>query len=256
MIIGDEESAGNDEKLKVLVSVEVPEPEQISPLLIELHRPMKVCLLGTYLVPEQTAPEQARDQVESETSASLDEVAAAFDEAGVEVEAELLFVPDRLEAVERTAVERNCHAILLLKPVYSLERILAAVRPGPMATRVINVLGGLMENGTYRATLLYVAPEEEDAEDGEAAKREEPRREMELLRRELVEEEGVDGDRIETRLAVADDAESVVEEAAREHDVVIIGETEPSVRDTVFGDFSRRLADDTDRPVLVVRREL
>ncbi len=256
MIIGDEESAGNDEKLRVLVSVEVPDPEQISPLLIELHRPMKVCLLGTYLVPEQTAPEQAREQVESETSTSLDEVAAAFAEAGVEVGSELVFVPDRLEAVERTAVEQGCHAILLAKPVYSLERILAAVRPGPMATRVINVLAGLMQNGTYRATLLYVASEKEDAEEEEEADREEPRREMELLRRELVREEGVDGDRIEMRLAVDDDPEGVVEEAAREHDVVVIGETEPSVRQTIFGDFSRRLADGTDRPVLVVRREL
>lgn len=256
MTVDDEESAAEDEKLKVLVSVEVPDPEQISPLLIELNRPMKVCLLGTYLVPEQTAPEQAREQAEPEISTSLDEVAASFDEAGVEVETDLVFVPDRIEAVERTAVERSCHAILLLKPVYSLERILAAVRPGPMATRIINVLADLMQNPKYRATLLYVAPEVEDTEDEGEAKREEARREMDLLKRELVEEEGVDGDRIEMRLAVDDDAESVVEEAAREHDMVLIGETEPSVRKRIFGDFSRRLADDIDSPVLVVRREL
>lgn len=241
------------EKLSVLVTVDVPDPEQISPLLIEMLEPLRVCLLGTYVVPEQTAPEQAREQFESETSASLEEVAAVFDGAGVEVESQLVFVPDRLEAAERTAVEQDCHAVLLVKPVYSLKRILAAVRPGPMDTRILHVLGDLLRGTDYSATLLYVAPEDEEegGEDGRTS-----RREMRLLERELVEQEGVDADRIATRVAVGDDPEPVVEEAARDHDVVLIGETKPSVEEKIFGSFSRRLADDTDRPVLVVRREL
>lgn len=245
---------GEDEgKLRVLVSVDVPDPEQISPLLIELLRPLRVCLLGTYVVPEQTAPEQAREQFESETSASLGEVAAVFDDAGVEVERQLVFVPDKLEAAERTAVEQDCHAVLLVKPVYSLKRILAAVRPGPMDRRILHVLGDLLRGTDYSATLLYVAAEEND-EGGEGGR--ESRREVRLLERELVEQEGVDADRIATRVAVSDDPEPVVEEAARDHDVVLIGETKPSVQEKIFGGFSRRLADGTDRPVLVVRREL
>lgn len=243
------------EKLKVLVAVDVPDPEQISPLLIELHRPLGVCLLGTYVVPEQTAPEQAREQFEAQASESLEEVADAFREAGVDIETELLFVPDRLEAVERTAVERDCHAVLLVKPVYRLERILAAVRPGPMATRVLNVLGDVLRDTDHRATLLYVAPENGDEDDAENGQ-DRARRELELLRRELVEEHRVEGDRVEVRLAVEDDAEPVVEETARDHDLVIIGETEPSVREEIFGDFSRRLADATEKPTLIVRREL
>jgi len=240
------------DKLRVLVSVDVPDPEQISPLLIEMLEPLRVCLLGTYVVPEQTAPEQAREQFESETSAALEEVAAVFDDAGVEVERQVVFVPDRLEAAERTAVEQDCHAVLLVKPVYSLKRILAAVRPGPMDTRILHVLGDLLRDTDYSATLLYVAPEEEgEEEDGRTS-----RKEMRLLERELVEQEGVDADRIATRVAVGDDPEPVVEEAARDHDVVLIGETKPSVQEKIFGSFSRRLADDTDRPVLVVRREL
>lgn len=239
------------DKLSVLVSVDVPDPEQISPLLIEMLEPLRVHLLGTYVVPEQTAPEQAREQFESETSASLEEVAAVFDDAGVEVERQLVFVPDSLEAAERTAVEQDCHAVLLVKPVYSLKRILAAVRPGPMDTRILHVLGDLLRDTDYSATLLYVAPEEEGEEDGRTS-----RKEMRLLERELVEQEGVDADRIATRVAVGDDPEPVVEEAARDHDVVLIGETKPSVQEKIFGSFSRRLADDTDRPVLVVRREL
>lgn len=196
-------------KLRILVAVDVPAPEQISQLLIELQRPLKVCLLGTYSVPEQTAREQHGEKA----SSALDEVADAFRATGVEVETEFVFTPNVLDAVERTAVDRGCHAILLLEPVYRMERILAALRPDPLATRIARLLADLLRGTDLRATLLHVIGEDDDPED-------------------------------------------VVAGAASVHDVVLIGETEPSLRDAVLGDFSRRLADDADTPVIVVRREL
>lgn len=237
------------EKLRILVAVRVPEPEQISPLLIELYRPLEVCLLGLYAVPDQTAPGQARKQFGEEAAASLREVAGAFREAGVEVESELVFTADELQTVERIVVERDCHAVVLLKPAYELESILAALRPGPMATRILHFLGELLCDTDYHATLLYV-PEEGEETPGEA------RRELELLERELLERDGVEGKQLETRLATDGDREEAVIEAGGDHDLVLIGETEPSVREKVFGDFSRRLADEADVPVIVVRREL
>lgn len=240
-----------EEKLKVLVAVRVPEPEQISPLLIELYRPLRVCLLGLYEVPDQTAPEQAREQFGNEAGASLQEVAGAFRSEGVEVETELVFTPDELETVERTAVDRDCHAVVLLRPAYEIDSILAALRPGPMATRVLHFLAELLRGTDYRATLLHVAGEGEGLEE-----QEEERRELELLQRELLGQEGIDADRVTTRLAIDENREAAVLAAAREHDLVLIGETEPTVREKVFGDFSRRLADEADVPVMVVRREL
>lgn len=236
------------EKLEILVAVDVPAPEQISQLLIELQRPLKVCLLGTYSVPEQTAPEQAREQHGELAGSALEEVADAFRASGVEVETELVFTPDVLDSVERTAVERGCHAILLLEPAYQMERILAALRPGPLATRIARLLAELLRGTDLGATLLHVMDEDDDPDRG--------RRELERLERELIEEGGVAAEQVETRLEVDDDPEKVVAEAADGHDVVLIGETEPSLRDTVLGDFARRLSDDTDTPVIVVRREL
>lgn len=235
------------EKLKILVAVRVPEPEQISPLLIELYRPLRVCLLGLYAVPEQTVPEQAREQFGDEAAASLREVAGAFRESGVEVETELVFTADELQTVERVVVERDCHAVVLLKPTYELRSILAALRPGPMATRILLFLAELLRDTDYRATLLYVP--------GKAGEGEEARRELDLLQRELLDQEGVGEEQVDLALETADREEVVVEAAGR-HDVVLIGETEPSIREEVFGDFSRRLADEADVPVIVVRREL
>lgn len=194
-----------EEKLRILVAVRVPEPEQISPLLIELYRPLKVFLLGLYGVPDQT--------------------------------------------VERVVVERDCHAVVLLKPGYELHDILAALRPGPMATRILHFLAELLADTDYRATLLYVP-------DAEGEEVEEARRELELLQRELLEREGIGADRVETELGADEDREEAVLEAAGRHDLVLVGETEPSVREEIFGDFSRRLADEADVPVIVVRREL
>lgn len=236
------------EKLEILVAVDVPDPEQISQLLIEVQRPLKVCLLGTYSVPEQTAPEQAREQHGEKAGSALEEVADAFRACGVEVETELVFTPDVLDTVERTALERGCHAILLLEPAYRMERVLAAHRPGPVATRIAHFLAELLRGTDLRATLLHVIGEDDDRDRG--------RHELEQLRRELVEVGGVAGDRVEARLEIDDDPDDAVADAASEHDLVLVGETEPSLRDAVFGDFSRRLADDTDTPVIVVRRVL
>lgn len=237
-----------EEKLRILVAVDVPGPEQISPLLIQLYRPLTVCLLGMYEVPDQTAPEQAREQFGDEALASLREVASAFRSSGAEVETELVFTPDELETVERTAVERDCHAVLLLKPAYRLDRLLAALRPGPLATRTLRFLAELLRDTDYRATLLHVVEEGEDPAES--------RRELEFLLRELLEREGVEADRVEMRVETGGDRNETILSAAADHDVVLVGETEPSVREKIFGDFSRRLADATDTPVIVIRREL
>lgn len=239
---------GPEEKLRILVAVDVPRPEQISHLLMELQRPLTVSLLGVYLVPDQTVPDQAREQFGPEAEEALEDVAHAFREAGVEVETDLVFTPDRLETVERTALERGCHAILLQKPAYELERLLFAVRPGPLADRIVRLLAELLEDPRLRATLLYVLEEEVDPDEA--------RRDLEVLQRHLLEGEGVEAERVEIRVVTGEDREEAVLAAAAEHDAVVVGETDPSVRDSIFGDFARQLADATEKPVIVVRREV
>ena len=59
------------------------EPAPIAPRLTALMGSLKVILVGWYAVPEQTSPEQARDQFEGEAQAALDRTAQAFRDAGV-----------------------------------------------------------------------------------------------------------------------------------------------------------------------------
>lgn len=232
------------EPARVLVTVEVPSPEQLPPVLIELLRPFDVVLLGWYALPDQTAPEQAREQFGEDCEESLASVAAAFREHGTEVETELVFSPDRVETVERTAAERPVEAVLLTRPSYRMERVLVAVRDPSLGREIVDFVAAMLLDRARRVELLRVV----DEEDAPRA-----RRAMLDLEERLLSASGLDPEMVRARIEVGTDPASVLLRAADDHDLVVIGETEPTIRERIFGDFARRLGDEAELPVLVVR---
>ena len=53
----------------------------------------------------------------------------------------------------------------------------------------------------------------------------------------------------------AETQESELLDLADDHDFVVMGESEPSVRERVVGDLPNRVNERTGKPVLTVRRE-
>ncbi|MFC6737215.1 hypothetical protein ACFQEQ_13320, partial [Halolamina salina] len=92
---------------KVLVPVEVLEGESLSVPLVEFLAPTEVVLLGYHVLPEQTPTEQASMQFEDRAHAAIDEIAAAFREAGREVETRVAFTHDRDATVDGVASETD-----------------------------------------------------------------------------------------------------------------------------------------------------
>ncbi|MDX1568452.1 MAG: universal stress protein [Longimicrobiales bacterium] len=231
----------------VLVEVELPEPVELAPRLVEVIGSLRVVLLGSYLVPEQTAPEQARDQLEEECAQVLDALVAELEEAGADVDAHMVFTPDLLDTAARVAREEDCDAILLARPLPRLERILVPLRGAHHLRPMASFLGSLLVESDAQVTFLHV--QEEDEEEGfgtwvlgEA--------------KDLLGEAGIDPERIETRIVPEDEGEAVeaVLREARDHDLLVLGESEPEVPDLLFGTFSERVAEDAEIPVFVMRR--
>ena len=61
----------------ILVPFELPDPELLSPVLIEDLSSLDVVLLGHYGLPEQTPAKDAREQFGEEAQATLDDLARA-----------------------------------------------------------------------------------------------------------------------------------------------------------------------------------
>jgi nucleotide-binding universal stress UspA family protein len=236
-----------DEKATILVAVELPKPEPLAPELVRLISSLQVILIGWYAVPEQTNPEQARDQFEEEAREALDELAGAFRAEGSEIRTHLVFTGDRFDTIERISAEEQNDAVLIARPVDRIERILVPLRDLPNAERIAHFVADLVQDGTTDVTLLHILKE------GEQKKFE--KQDMLGEMAGMMVSEGIDGGLIRLNLQFADNPGDAIIEEARAYDVVVLGETEPSVREVIFGSVSEKIAEKANIPVVIVRSD-
>lgn len=235
-----------DAKAKLLIDVELPDPDPVPASLVNLTGSLDVVLVGWYAVPEQTNPQQARDQFEGEARAALDTIADAFRTAGATVHPHLVFTGNQLDTIERISAEQQCDAVLIPHPVNQLERILVSLRGVRNAPRIARFVADLVQDGTTDVTLLHVLSEEEEREDVQ-------HNVLDAVG-QMMTEEGLDAGLVRMRIEVADNPGTAIIDAAREYDAVVIGETEPSVADVMFGSVPEQIAHEASIPVMVVRR--
>jgi nucleotide-binding universal stress UspA family protein len=235
-----------DEKATILIDVELPDPAPVPPPLRALMSALKVILVGWYAVPDQTSPAQARDQFEGEAQEALDRVAETFRDSGAEVQTHVVFTGNQLDTIERISAEQDCDAVLIANPIEHLERILVPLRGVHNAERIAHFVADLVQDGTTDVTLLHILEDEEE----KAAIQEDV---LDTVSSMAVEK-GIDAGLIRLRIEVADDPGDAIIDIAKEYDVVVIGETEPSVRAVIFGSVPEQIAQEAEVPVMVVRR--
>ena len=230
---------------RVLVPVEVLRGETIPEALVDALASVPVVLLGYHEIPEQTAPGQARLQFEEKAQLELEKLVTAFEDADGTVATRLVFTHDPMKTFERVAVVLECDAVCLLNPLQALERVLVPVRGDVNVTHIAELVGAVLAGGDADVTLFHVASGDDERAAGEA-----------LLESagETLHESGVAADRILETVVVDDDPLETIAEVADDHDLVVIGESRPSIRDRIFGDPSENVAAQTISPVLVVRR--
>jgi nucleotide-binding universal stress UspA family protein len=68
-----------------------------------------------------------------------------------------------------------------------------------------------------------------------------------------LEEAGIDRERIDWQLSDKDSPHDEIIELAREYDLLILGETKPSLRERIFGTVPSRIVDEVDKPAFIVR---
>ncbi|MEF8866656.1 MAG: universal stress protein [Salinibacter sp.] len=231
----------------ILVDVELPNPERLSASLIEVLSPLRVVLLGWFSVPEQTSPAQARDQFGEETQATLDTIVERFVEAGIEVTTRLVFTGDELDTISRISVEEECDAVLIPGRMDALRRVLVPLRGLENAHQIAPFVADLCRDATATVTLLHIVEEGETEADSRA----------DVLRpaANRMRDHGLDTGLLELEAMAADDPADAIVDRAEAYDLVVLGETEPSVQEILFGTVPERIVTSADVPVIVVRHE-
>lgn len=230
----------------ILVPLELPDPEPLSPILIEDLSSLTVVVLGHYDLPEQTPASSAREQFGETAQATLDEVAEAFADAGATVRTRLVFGKDRAAAIQQIATEEGCVAELDPAPTEGINRILVPLPDVAELDRLPRFIRLLSEDSTQRITLFHVVEGEESRERGEAVVAE---------TREHLVEDGFDLDAVDTLVVEGDEHDEEILRVAADYDAVVMYEPEPRLGDRVFGTLADRIANETGDPVIVVNRD-
>jgi nucleotide-binding universal stress UspA family protein len=234
-------SVGN---LTVLVPVDVSTAEPPALKVIDHLGDVRVVLLGYFPVPDQAEPAMVRDQHGAEAVARLDAVAA--DHGGLAET--LVFTHDREATIDRIADEYDCDAVLTGgtadDPPTDVERVLVPLRGDVNLDRILAVVGDLLLAGEETATLFHAVAPDADPTEGE------------LLLDGAVDrlvEYGVDRDRLDWRLSEGEDPSGDIVALGAEYDLVVLGETEPSLVDRIIGGLLGDIVDALEPPALIVR---
>jgi nucleotide-binding universal stress UspA family protein len=228
------------DELTILVPVDISEPELPTLGIIELLGPIDVVLLGYFPVPIQADPALIKHEYEADAEARLVEIA----EGRPELTEVLVFTHDRSATVDRVAHEYGCDAVLTAGDTDRIDEILVPIRGDVNLERIVSVVAGLLEASDATATLFHSVGESADRSQGE------------FLLRGAVDrfvDFGIDPGRIDTQLATGGAPRAEIVDRASEYDVVVFGETEPSLRERVMGDVLSAIVDEIDVPALIVR---
>ena len=223
-----------------MVPVDVSTPDTPRLDVLDVLRPFDVVLLGYFPVPDQAEPAMLKHEYEDEAAARLDEIAAGRGEV-TEV---LVFTHDRDATVDRIAEEYGCDAVLTAGDIDQLDRVLVALRGDVNVTRIVSVVANLLLGSDATATVLHAVDENTEPNQGES-----------LLQStvEQVIDQGIEDDRIDRKLVTDGDPSETILALETDYDLVVLGETEPTLRERIIGAFLSSLIDELDRPALIVR---
>jgi len=227
-------------ELTILIPVDISDPEPPPLDVLDVLRPFEVVLLGYFPVPDQAEPALIKHEYEADAQTRLDAIA----EGRPDVTDILVFTHDRGATIDRVADQYDCEAVLTAGDTDHIESILVPIRGDVNIERIVSVVAELVRGSRATATFFHSIDEDGDPSQGEY-----------LLRGtvERVTEYGIDADRIDWQLAEEGDPYSDIVALGEQYDIIVLGETEPSLRERIIGDMLSRIIDDIEIPALIVR---
>jgi nucleotide-binding universal stress UspA family protein len=212
--------------------------------LLGAFETVHVTLLGYYLVPEQTSPEQAREEFEDDAREALEAVEQDLEAEDIEVDTRLVFTPDLADTVERLTEEHAFDAVLTSGGLPSLHRIVVPVHAAEQPLeRTVAFVRHLAESADADVLLLRITEPDADEEDTAPSADE--------LRRRC-EEAGIPDDRFDLVDLEAEDTVEAIAGLEASYDLVVIAESGPSFLGWLFGEVHDRVREQLEGPVVVI----
>ncbi|NIS31269.1 MAG: universal stress protein [Actinobacteria bacterium] len=226
--------------LRILVPVDVSNEDLRSLEVLHHLGELEAVVLGVFVVPDQAVPAHLKEEFHDDAEARLESLVDGHPGA----EGVLVFTHDRQASIDRVAEEHGCDAVLTPRTSAGIEQVLVPLRGDANLDRIAAAVAGLLAATEATATLFHAVGEGGSAEAGEA-----------LLddATERLTAHGVERDRLDHELATEEDAQEGIVDRASGYDLVVFGETEPSLRERIIGEALSAMIDSLEVPALVVR---
>lgn len=228
---------------KVLCPFELLNADPVPPALVDMLTAVEVVVLGHYGLPEQTPPSVGRDQFEADAIAELEALDSPFESADISVTTRLVFGKARNKTIDRIALEENCDVILTPGQTAAVEQIVVPLRGKENFDRILSFVTELL-TGTDSSVTLFHTGEESARQSGEKL--------LAAATDQLVGA-GVDSDRVSRQLSSDEDTGRRIADLGDTFDLLVLGETEPSLRDRIFGTVPAQVTANVETPAFVVR---
>jgi hypothetical protein len=234
---------------KVLLPMDVSDSVSLGERITEALQSSDAVLLGYWPIPEQTSPDQAREQFGEEADRRLQSVADQLTTHGIAVQSRVAFTKDRGQLIDSAANEYGCQSVLLpgKEPVSSgPNRAIVLVKPDADLNRLVTTLGALFVESDVELFLFHAA----------GTKNEHLYDATEFMLRGLADrlgELGIDAERIEWEQSTGGDRLDRILSRVPDFDFVVLGESNPTIRERIFGTMQARIAEEIETPQLTIR---
>lgn len=207
-----------------------------------------IVLSGYWEVPDQATPAEARDANETAAHAVLYEMAAAFSHAGASTTIRLDFGPPGVAEREyqaRVVEDTDAAGIMLADSLSSLLNILIPLRDSRHQGEIVAFVSTLNPESIFAVELYHVTPDEQAVPAAAEM--------LEGVEQTLLDRGFSEAD-IERTVEVSADANAAITARARDHHLVVMGETEdPDADDQLFGPVCQYIAGEAGTPTIVVQ---
>lgn len=236
---------------RILLPVSLPQKTSIPVGILKRFTALEVLLLGYKELPEQTGPEQYEGEEGDETREQLEMVKKELEDETFDVNTELVFTPDVTQAIDNVIAEYDCQALLVVKPINELNRLLIPVYDiNQISKRFATVIFELASTSNLPATLLFLESSEssEQSEDAES-------KDISAMKREAyyyLNRAGIDNNQIRTSAVQVNNIAEAVESESKPEDLVILVEVSAKERKTFINKIRSEISNKIECPLLVV----
>lgn len=218
----------------------------ISPSIVKSLASTQVVVLGYWPVPDQSAPQQLRDQFGDEAQESLEVVREPLEDQGFEVTSELSFTKDRNHLIDTVANKYDSKSVLIPGEVRSTppESILVLLKSDSDLDRIVDTLGSMFADSDLDILLFHALEKGNDVDSIEYM--------LHGVADRLTDRD-IESDRIRWRQSDRGSRVETIVSEVSDHDLVVLSESQPTVRERLFGEIQSSITGRTDRPSLTIR---